>query len=1004
VKSFAEWLREAGLERYAAVFAENDIDFGNARTLSEADLRELGLTLGHRKNFLAALAALETSIPARPGESSTAAPAAGGAPPTGQTSSREAGERRQLTVLFCDLVGFTELATRLDPELLEGVMRSYEDACAVCISRYEGYVFQRLGDGIVAFFGYPLAHEGEAERAIRAGLEIIEALPKLDVPAAGRLRVRIGIATGVVVVSTAGKGATGETMNLASRLQGVAQPGHIVIAERTRQLAGGTFDYEDLGAQSLKGIAQPMPAWRISGLSRAESRFDAATLHGLTPLVGRAQETALLLERWHLAQEGEGQTVLLSGEPGIGKSRILRALGDALGERVSTVLRCQCSPFHVNSAFYPIIDTLERSLRFTREEPAGSRLDKLEALMIGQHGRPLLDASVMALLLSIPTEGRYKPLGMTPQRQKEETIRAIVDLVEAIARAQPALMLFEDAHWADPTTLEVMGLLIDRLRGFPLLLVVTHRPEFEPPWERHLHVAAITLSRLSRAQSASLVSHVAPKPLPPDLIDQIVEKTDGVPLFLEELTKAVLESDLVREAGDRYEHSGSVASVAIPATLRDSLMARLDRLIPVKEIAQIGAALGREFSYEMLAAIARRAGAELDDALERLTRSGLVFRRGTPPDTTYVFKHALVQDAAYESLLVRTRQELHGKIGRVLERQFPATAQSQPELLAHHFTAAGMIEAAIAYWRAAGELASQRLALNEAIAHLTRGLELVAALPASAERDEKELVLRVLLGNAWMALRGWAFAEAETHFRPAYKLAKSLDHRGSYLPVLGGLWNIDLTQGRIAESLKWAEEHLELGETLADIDLKVAGHLFSRNSHLFLGHLEVAQQHGERLVALYDPERARQIMRLVHYDMLTSHGVYGAPCLWLLGYPDRALRLHKTTDARSREFDQPINLCYALTMGSWIFHLRREPDRLLAYVEEGIDLARAHSLPFFSEVVGPLWKGAGWLQAGRIHDGIDLLQSALDRWMALGCRAGVPAWTSMLADRTQWRH
>jgi class 3 adenylate cyclase len=555
--SLSTWLQGLGLERYAAVFAENGVELDSLPLLDENDLEKLGVLLGHRRKLLKAIAELNGAAAAdQPPSIQEPTPAS--PPASGE------GERRQLTVLFCDLVAYTELATRLDPEVLQDVVRSYEDACAVCISHYEGYLFQRLGDGIVAFFGYPLAHEGEAERAIRAGLEILEALSKLDVPAAGRLRVRIGIATGVVVVLPAGKGATGETMNLAARLQGIAQPDRIVIAERTRQLAGGSFDYEDLGAQWLKGIALPVQAWRVSGLSGAQSRFDAATLRGLTPLVGRSQETALLLERWQLAQEGEGQAVLLSGEPGIGKSRILRALGDALGERAATVLRSQCSPFYVNSAFYPIIDTLERTLRFARDEPAGSKLDKLEALMVGRYARPLLDAGLLAVLLSIPAEGRYDVFRMTPQRQKEETIRAIVDLVEATACAQPTLMLFEDAHWADPTTLEVMGLLIDRLRGFPLLLVVTHRPEFEPPWERQLHVAALTLSRLSRAQSASLVSHVARKPLPSDLVEQIVDRTDGVPLFLEELTKAVLESDLVRDAGDRYEHSGAVAAVAIP--------------------------------------------------------------------------------------------------------------------------------------------------------------------------------------------------------------------------------------------------------------------------------------------------------------------------------------------------------------------------------------------------------------------------------------------------------
>ena len=505
MKSFGEWLRESGLERYAAVFAENDIDFSNARALSEADLRELGLTLGHRKNFLAALAALEASTPARPANPAavpTPAPAVDLRPSTDAARPSEAGERRQLSVLFCDMVGFTELASRVDPEVLRDIIRSYEDACAASITRYEGYVFQRLGDGIVAFFGYPLAHEGEAERAIRAALEIVASLSTLDVSEVGHLQVRIGIATGLVVVSSAEKGAVGETINLASRLQNVAQPGSIVVSERVHRLAGGAFDYEDLGEQTLKGIARRTHAYRILGVSQAASRFEAATQEGLTPMVGREQEIALLLERWQLAQDGEGQVVLLSGEPGIGKSRILSALRERLEATGAGTLRFQCSPYYVNSAFWPSIDNFERALKFARDESPESKLDKLEALIVTHYGRPLSDVRFIASMLSIPCEERYGALPMTPQKHKDETLRSLVDLTEAAARRQPSVMLFEDVHWADPTTLEVLDLLIDRVRSIPLLIVLTHRPEFQSRWSEHGHVSALNLSKLTRAQSS----------------------------------------------------------------------------------------------------------------------------------------------------------------------------------------------------------------------------------------------------------------------------------------------------------------------------------------------------------------------------------------------------------------------------------------------------------------------------------------------------------------------
>ena len=653
MQSLVDWLQQLGLERYAPVFAENEVDLEALRLLAEQDLQQLGLPLGPRKKLLKAIAGLngaETPALEPAGRSSevnlSAAP-----------SSSTTGERRQLTVLFCDMVGFTELANRLDPEVLREVIRSYEDACAVCLTRYEGYVFQRLGDGIVAFFGYPLAHEGEAERAIRAAMQIVESLSRLDVVDAGHLAVRIGIATGLVVVSSADKSAVGETMNLASRLQAIAEPGCIVVSERVRWLAGGAFEYEDLGEQTLKGIAKPTHAFRILGVSQAASRFEAATHDALTPLVGREQEIGLLTERWRRARGGDGQAALLSGEPGIGKSRILSALRERLEAEVKTTLRFECSPYYVNSAFYPFIDHLERALKFGRDEPAGSKLDKLEALIVTRYGRPIEDVRFIASILSIDCEERYGPLAMTPQRQKEETIRALVDLTEAAARREPTLMIFEDAHWADPTTLEVLDLLVDRVKPVPLLVIITHRPEFQPKWLAHGHVSALNLSKLTRVQSNAMVSRLAGgKALPAELLDQILAKTDGVPLFVEELTKSILESGDLKETGDRYEYVRSGTNIPIPATLRDSLMARLDRFMPVKQIAQIGAAIGREFSYELIAAVAPIPTAALDDGLGKLVDSGLAFRRGILREAVYTFKHALVQDTAYDSLLKSRRQ------------------------------------------------------------------------------------------------------------------------------------------------------------------------------------------------------------------------------------------------------------------------------------------------------------------------------------------------------------
>ena len=517
MQSISSWLKSLSLEQYSKVFADSDVDLDVLRILGDKDLQDLGVSFGHRKKLLKAIAELngvEAAAPAVAVESLR------------RDAVRAEGERRQLTVLFCDMVGFTELANRVDPEVLQGIIRSYEDACAVCITRYEGYVFQRLGDGIVAFFGYPLAHEGEAERAIHAGLEIIDALAKLDVPDTGHLAVRIGIATGLVVVSSAEKGAVGETMNLASRLQAIAQPGSIVVSERVQRLAGGSFEYQDLGEQTLKGIARPTHAYRIEGVSEAASRFEAAHGEtGLTPLVGREQEIGLLMERWQLAQDGEGQVVLLSGEPGIGKSRILSALKERLEAQGAQPLRFQCSPYYVNSAFWPSIDNFERALRFGRDEQTESKLDKLEALIVTHYGRPLGDVRFIASMLSIPCEARYGALPMTPQKFKDETLRSLVDLTEAAACKRPSVMLYEDVHWADPTSLEVLDLLIDRARTIPLLIVLTHRPEFQSKWGSHGHVSALNLSKLTRAQSSAMVSKLAGgKALPGNLLEQILTR------------------------------------------------------------------------------------------------------------------------------------------------------------------------------------------------------------------------------------------------------------------------------------------------------------------------------------------------------------------------------------------------------------------------------------------------------------------------------------------------
>lgn len=990
MQSVSSWLKSHNLEQYSQVFADNDVDLDVLRILGDKDLQDLGVSFGHRKKLLKAIAELNGA------EATQLAPAPA-------TASATGGERRQLTVLFCDMVGFTELASRVDPEVLQRIIRSYEDACAVCVTRYEGYVFQRLGDGIVAFFGYPLAHEGEGERAIRAGLEIIESLTRLDVPDAGHLQVRIGVATGLVVVAAGEKGAVGETMNLAARLQAIAAPGSIVVSERVQRLASGAFDYEDMGEQALKGIARPAHAYRILGVSAAASRFDAATGGILTPLVGREQEIGLLLERWQLTQEGEGQVVLLSGEPGIGKSRVLSALRERLEAQSGGTLRFQCSPYYVNSAFYPIIDNFERALKFGRDELPEPKLDKLEALVVTRYGRPLDDVRFIAAILSIAGPERYGALSMAPQKQKDETIRALVDLTLAAARDRPAVMLFEDAHWADPTTLEFLDLLIDRVRNVPLLIVLTHRPEFQSRWSEHGHVTALNLAKLTRAQSGSMVSKLAGgKALPADLLEQIVAKTDGVPLFVEELTKSILESGNLKDFGDRYGYASVADTIAIPATLRDSLMARLDRVMQVKEIAQIGAAIGREFSYELFSAVASLPRTELDDGLSRLTESGLAFRRGAIPEAVYAFKHALVQDAAYDSLLKARRTQIHLQIATVLERQFPAVAATQPELVAHHYSAAGLADQAIPYWHKAGQLALQRMAVRDAIAHLDRGMSLLQQMPESLGRDAHELELCTTLGMSWLA-QGWAHPNVASNLERAWSLERALNRSDHMLPILFGLSMYRMCMGQVRESMSLGERLLDEGERSDVDDMRLMGHTVVGVISYFLGEFAPISRHAEAVVTGYDPVRHRHIADMLTVDPKTYALVYHAFAQWALGYPERSAQTLEDGFQHTRTRGHLFDLAWALQFAAKHLDVyRREPGLCAAKLDEFERLVHGQKIDFFltirEQIVGPICRAAWLLISDRPQESEALFRESIPRWSDVGLAVDIPYYKTLHAQ------
>ncbi|RPI41588.1 MAG: hypothetical protein EHM59_19800, partial [Betaproteobacteria bacterium] len=710
-----EWLLEVGLEQYASAFVARNITPEVLPDLSESDIDRLALPHEPRHKLLIAIHALRGNVtrinPYIPSRGSRRAQAVLG----------HGAERRQLTVMFCDLVGSTALSQRLDPEELSVLMLEYRMAAAEVIERYEGHVAQDLGDGLMCYFGWPHAHEDNAVRCVRSALEIVQAVK--EVSSVPQLSVRVTAATGPVVVSRTMR-AIGETPNLADKLKALAGHDEVVISDATQRLLGGAFDLDDLGENELPGITKPVRAWRVLRVGDAPSRFDASHATHLTPLVGREEELGVLLDHQQLSQDTGGQVAMLSGEPGIGKSRVLNELRKRLEAQGVQALRFQCLPYYVDHALWPSIDHFERTLKFARDEAPESKLRKLEALMTGEFGLPLDDVRFIASLLSIPCDARFAPRAMTPQQNKDETLRTLVDTLEAAARKCPSVVLFEDVHWADATTLEVLELLVKRVKAMPLLVVLTHRPQFQrPSWVNQGHAVAIDLGRLTEEQSATMIWRlVRGKALPGDLTVEILKRTDGLPLFVEELTKSVLESGKLKDAGDRYESLGPFHSW-VPPTLQDSLMSRLDHA-NVKEIAQVGAAIGREFSHELVSAVAprvewtktfREAG-ELQRALDRLTASGLVARRGTLPEASYSFKHALVQDAAYDSLLKVKRPGLHAQIARTIEERFPNLEDTEPELLAIHHSRAGHFERGATYWIKAGQRALSRMALKEAIA------------------------------------------------------------------------------------------------------------------------------------------------------------------------------------------------------------------------------------------------------------------------------------------------
>jgi class 3 adenylate cyclase/tetratricopeptide (TPR) repeat protein len=986
-----QWLRGLGLQSYEQAFRTNGIDLDVLPQLTADDLKEIGvLPVGHRRKILDAIGKLAKTVSVD--DPVQAVP--------------QHAERRQLTVMFCDLVGSTALSARLDPEDLQELLRAYHARVENIVGECGGYVARLMGDGVLVYFGYPQAHEEDAERAVRAGLSLVNNIGQLEAAGGEHLNVRVGIATGLVVVGDLiGSGeaqqrnVAGETPNLAARLQGLAEPGAVIIADGTRRLLGDLFDLAGLAPCTLKGFAEPVRAWRVLGEGHAESRFQA--LHGtmLTPLVGRAEELELVLSRWRQAKEEAGQVVLISGEPGIGKSRLVLSLRELLHDEPKASLNYACSPHHVHSALFPFLVQLERSAGFSSADSSQVRLTRLESLLREAVAEPGDSLALIADLLGIPSGAESALAAMSPAQRKWLLFRTFLALLDTLATRGPVLMVLEDAHWLDPTSRELFDQIVDRLQRLPALLVVTFRPVLSPPWIGFPHVTLLTLNRLTPAQARLLVERVsAGTSLPSEVIEQILARTEGVPLFMEELTKAVLESHSLSKI------PGPLPPLAIPTTLHDSLMARLDRLAPVKEVAQIGACLGREFDHELLSAVVPLAEAELQAAVDQLVAAELIFRRGVPPATTYMFKHALVRDAAYESLLRMRRQALHARIAGAIEARFAQRIEAQPELVARHFSEAGLPEKAIGYWLQAGRLAAARSANVEAIAHLRAGLACVQGLPAGAVRSGLELSLQLALGGPLLATKGFASSEVEAAYRHAQDLSRELGNDTDLFTALRGLGYVHHVRGDLRQSMKEYPEAIKLARRIGAPALLMQAYHFAGVSTFHLGAFQTARDWLQRSLKAGDPG-GRYHSESYGINMGVFCHAYIGHCDWHLGYPDRAMKAAEQALSLAREVSHPFSIALALAYLAMLHQFRRDPESALEAAEQARAICQQYRFDYYGAWSALLRAWAIAVQ-GRMEEGISAYNAALQLFEKTGARLRMPYYLGLLAGlhRKAGRH
>lgn len=868
-------------------------------------------------------------------------------------------ERRQLTVMFCDLVDSITLSQQLEPEEFHEVLNAYQEVCGKVIRRFNGHIAQYLGDGILVYFGYPTAHEEDAQSAIRSGLAIVEEIQKLNFKLERNyktietfpLQVRVGVHTGHVVVGEVGEGeklehlAVGRVPYIASRVEEIAEPNEVLISSNTNQLIEGLFECNRLNSDNLRGVSSPMQLYRVIREIEVSSRFDVAITKGLTPLVGRGEEMDHLLNCWERVKGGRGQEVLVRGEAGIGKSRLVLELKKRLKGEPNTQLESQCLPYFKNSALYPIIVLVERIIGLRKEDSKEERFIKLEKFL-DQIGFSLENvAPLFTSMLSLPLPDNYSPLILSPQMHRQKTLEALVDLVTNMSHDKPVVFIIEDLQWVDPSTIEMLSLLAEQELNTSIFTILTYRPDFISPWKTNNHISQITLGSLHKEQIGDMIDKVTGgKVLSDQLIHELISKSDGVPLFVEELTKTVLESGIELNGIDQEEINGSLTSVNIPMTLNDSLMARLDRLGTAKEVAQLGSVIGREFNYELFQAVSTYKESTLQRELGRLQNAEIIFQLDDPPNARYFFKHSLIQETAYGSLLKSKRKVYHKQIAKVLEDRFTQTADTYPELLAHHYTEAGQIKKAIPYWQKAGQSAVDRSAYVETIGHITDGLDLVETLPNTRVRYKLELGLLTTQIPALLYTKRVRDPELEKAYTRALYLCQQLGDTTHIYLVMYGLSLIYLHLGDLKKSYEIAERIYSLAEKSHELDKQIFAHFVLVENLCFMGKFVSMLHHAEKGIEIYSTENLT--FEMMWFDPGLICFCYSALALWHLGYPDRALKMAEEALNIGKGESHPNSLMYSMLYTTYIYIYRKEVKLAQEMAEELIELTKTRGFPY----------------------------------------------------------